>query len=84
MANAPGKSTSLLDSIRSGARNLARRFHREVVERGNPRVITEVLSDPNPRRYLDPAMLDKFTLSPLIARLVVEGFINGLHKSPFH
>ncbi len=60
MANAPGKSTSLLDSIRTGARNLARRFHREVVERGNPRVITEGLSG--------PAMLDKFTLTPLIAR----------------
>ena len=33
---------------------------------------------------LDPALLDKFTLSPLIAKLVVEGFINGLHRSPFH
>ena len=84
MANAPGKSTSLLDAIRNGARNLVRRFHHEVVERGNPRVITEVLNDPAPRRYLDPAVLDKFALSPLIARLVVEGFINGLHKSPFH
>ena len=84
MANAPGKSTSLFDSIRNGVRSFARRFHREVVERGNPRVITEVISNPDPRRFLDPAMLDKFALSPLIARLVVEGFINGLHKSPFH
>ena len=84
MANAPVSSASWFDSLRNGVRNFARRFHREVVERGNPRVITEVISDPDPRRFLDPAMLDKFTLSPLIARLVVEGFINGLHKSPFH
>src|ERR1700759_5661321 len=63
---------------------LAQRFQREVVQRGQPRIITEVLNDPDPRRYLDPAVLDKFALSPLIARLVVEGLINGLHKSPFH
>ncbi len=64
MANAPGRSTSWFDSIRAGARNLARRFHRDAVERGNPRGITEVLRDPDPRRYLDPAVLDKFALSP--------------------
>jgi uncharacterized protein (DUF58 family) len=84
MASTPSNPTSWLGSIRAGVLGLARRFHREVLERGNPGVITDVLRDPDPRRYLDPAMLDKFTLSPLIARLVVEGFINGLHKSPFH
>ncbi len=82
--NAPGNSPSLLDSLRTRARGLARRFHREVVQRGNPRVITAVSRDPDPRRYLDPAVLHKFTLSPLIAKMVVEGFINGLHRSPFH
>ena len=84
MATASGNSPSLLDSLRARARGLASCFHREVVQRGNPQVITEVSRDPNPRRYLDPAVLHKFTLSPLIAKMVVEGFINGLHRSPFH
>jgi uncharacterized protein (DUF58 family) len=47
-------------------------------------VTTEVMKDDNPKRYLDPAVLARFGLSPLVARLVVEGFISGLHKSPFH
>lgn len=38
----------------------------------------------NPVRYLDPSVLARFRLSPLIAKLVVEGFISGLHRSPFH
>ena len=45
---------------------------------------TEVLRADNRRAYLDPAVLARFTLSPMIAKLVVEGFISGLHKSPFH
>jgi len=47
-------------------------------------VTTEVLQGNDPQRYLDPAVLARFGLSPLIARLVVEGFLSGLHKSPFH
>jgi len=43
-----------------------------------------LLQDENPHRYLDPAVLAQFGLSPLVARCVVEGFISGLHKSPFH
>ena len=84
MPSSPGSSSSWFDALRAGARDLVQRFQHGVVDRGNPRIITEVLNDPDPRRYLDPAVLDKFALSPLIARLVVEGFINGLHKSPFH
>lgn len=34
--------------------------------------------------HLDPAALARLGNSPLIARLVVEGFLTGLHKSPFH
>ncbi len=37
-----------------------------------------------PQSYLDPAALSKFGLNPLLARRVVEGFITGLHRSPFH
>ncbi len=38
----------------------------------------------NPRQYLDPKVLSKITRLDLKARLVVEGFITGLHKSPYH
>ena len=44
----------------------------------------ELIRDANPQRYLDPSVLAQFGLSPLLARLVVEGFMSGLHKSPFH
>ncbi len=36
------------------------------------------------RRYLDPAVVAKLGRLDLKARLVVEGFLSGLHKSPFH
>ena len=35
-------------------------------------------------KYLDPKVLAKVTRLDLQARLVVEGFISGLHRSPFH
>jgi len=36
------------------------------------------------RKYLDPAVISKIQGIDLKARLVVEGFITGLHKSPYH
>jgi len=36
------------------------------------------------KKYLDPAVLNNINNLELRARLVVEGFITGLHKSPFH
>jgi uncharacterized protein (DUF58 family) len=36
------------------------------------------------RRYLDPATVSKLASIELKARLVVEGFIVGLHRSPYH
>lgn len=36
------------------------------------------------RKYLDPSIVSKLNSLELIARLVVEGFIVGLHKSPYH
>lgn len=35
-------------------------------------------------RFLDPESLSRLDSMELIARLVVEGFIAGLHRSPFH
>jgi len=36
------------------------------------------------QKYLNPEKLSKLGNLELIARLVVEGFVTGLHKSPFH
>lgn len=36
------------------------------------------------RRYLDPAVVSKLNSIELKARLVVEGFMVGLHRSPYH
>jgi uncharacterized protein (DUF58 family) len=38
----------------------------------------------NLQQYLDPKVLAKISRLDLQARLVVEGFIAGMHKSPFH
>ncbi len=37
----------------------------------------------DPRKYLDPKVLAKLGRLELKARLIVEGFIAGLHKSPY-
>lgn len=36
------------------------------------------------RKYLDPKVLNKISNLELKARLIVEGYISGLHKSPYH
>jgi len=36
------------------------------------------------RAYLDPAVVARLSHLDVRARLVVEGFISGLHRSPFH
>ena len=36
------------------------------------------------RKYLQPEVVAKLANMELVARLVVEGFITGLHKSPYH
>jgi uncharacterized protein (DUF58 family) len=36
------------------------------------------------KNYLDPVTLSKIGRLELKARLIVEGFISGLHKSPYH
>ena len=34
--------------------------------------------------YLDPETISRISRLDLVARLVVEGFITGLHRSPYH
>src|SRR5688572_7331295 len=65
------------------ARDLFGRLHRAVLERGGP-TITEGMTGADPQRYLDPAILARVGFSPLLAQVVVEGFLNGLHRSPYH
>jgi len=36
------------------------------------------------QKYLDPKTLVKIARLDLVARLVVEGYISGLHRSPYH
>ena len=36
------------------------------------------------KRYLDPKTLDKIKRLDVRARLVVEGFISGQHRSPYN
>ncbi|MEO8232904.1 MAG: DUF58 domain-containing protein [Ignavibacteriota bacterium] len=38
----------------------------------------------NSKNYLDPKIISRITSLDLRARLVVEGFMVGLHKSPYH
>ena len=41
------------------------------------------MSDGSYRRFLDPATVSKLATMELRARLVVEGFVTGLHRSPY-
>jgi len=45
---------------------------------------TESFQQRDYRKYLDPAVVSKLASIELKARLVVEGFIVGLHRSPYH
>lgn len=38
----------------------------------------------NYQRYLDPRVLNKISRLEIRARMIVEGFVSGLHKSPYH
>ena len=38
----------------------------------------------DPREYLDPKVLSKIDNLELIAKFIVEGFMLGLHRSPYH
>ena len=38
----------------------------------------------DPQRYLDPVALAKVRSLEMQARLIVEGYLSGMHKSPYH
>src|SRR5205823_700117 len=41
-------------------------------------------TEDDPQRYLDPLALAKVRGLELQARLIVEGYLSGMHKSPYH
>lgn len=43
-----------------------------------------MISNSEYKKYLDPAVIARLSGLELKARLVVEGFMTGLHKSPYH
>jgi uncharacterized protein (DUF58 family) len=43
-----------------------------------------VTERPSALRYLDPVVISQLKNMELRARLIVEGFITGLHRSPYH
>jgi uncharacterized protein (DUF58 family) len=67
----------------SQARALFRKLHRTVLATAGPQLAT-AMQGADSRRYLDPSVLARVGFSPLLARVVVEGFLTGLHKSPYH
>lgn len=77
-------TASWLHRLSLPARALFQKLHRAFVENSGPRVLTEGMKSQDPQRYLDPTLLAKVGFTPLLAQVVVEGFINGLHRSPFH
>src|ERR1700758_4780913 len=79
----PRFSTSWLNRLGHQARGLWHKLHKTVMATDGPR-LAGGLQNPELQRYLDPAILARVGFSPLLAKLVVEGFLNGLHKSPFH
>jgi len=42
------------------------------------------MADPPPTRLLEPAALMRIRSLELRARIVVEGFLSGIHRSPYH
>jgi uncharacterized protein (DUF58 family) len=79
----PFKTATWLKHLGAQARSLFQKLHRAVAEAGAPELAAG-MTGADAQRYLDPAVLARVGFSPLLARVVVEGFLNGLHKSPFH
>ncbi|MBI4455574.1 MAG: DUF58 domain-containing protein [Acidobacteria bacterium] len=38
----------------------------------------------NPQSFIDPVVLQKLSNLQLVAKVVVQGFVSGLHRSPYH
>lgn len=76
--------TAWWSSLGPAASRLMQKLHRSLIEQSGQPVLAEGLAGSAPEKYLNPEVLARIGTSPLLARLVVEGFLNGLHKSPYH
>jgi len=68
---------------------LARRMRSMLLRSARPAVKRNLMDSTDSAvssalRYLDPQVVSRLKNMELRARLVVEGFITGLHKSPYH
>lgn len=54
----------------------------DIINKKNPQKLSKSFSDY--REYLNPQIISRINNLDLRARLVVEGFMVGLHKSPYH
>src|SRR5258708_7333119 len=78
----PARPTSWLGRLGAQARDVFRKLVRTVAG-DDPAALARAL-DGGPQRYVDPDILARVGFSPLLAQVVVEGFLSGLHRSPFH
>ncbi len=46
--------------------------------------MAQVETNEDYKKYLDPKVLSRISRLDIKARLIVEGYVSGLHKSPFH
>lgn len=83
-ADSPGARSAWWRRLGPAAGGLWKKLRQALVEQSGEPSLASALDSPGQDRYLDPAVLARVGYSPLLARLVVEGFLNGLHKSPFH
>src|SRR6478752_1401120 len=74
---------SWLKNLGGQARGLFHKLHQAVRAADGPN-LAQGMQGLDPQRYLDPAILARVGFSPLLAKVVVEGFLSGLHRSPFH
>lgn len=79
----PDLPASLPRRLGRQALEVFRKLRRAVLS-GGPLVEESQRGVGSRQRYFDPAILARVGFSPLLARVVVEGFLTGLHKSPFH
>lgn len=83
-ADRPGARSAWWRHLGPAAAGLWKKLRQALGEPTGEPSLAAALETPGQDRYLDPAILARVGYSPLLARLVVEGFLNGLHKSPFH
>jgi len=59
------------------------RLKKRIIAEKEPARYAPTISAAGPARFLDPELLARIGSLELIARAVVEGFMSGLHRSPF-